>query len=64
MLCLKLLLGFTQWARANNPQVMPRIEAMIANGDASQGELLGACVEGLTTLWYHYPFFDSFDSRA
>lgn len=37
---------------------------MIANGDASQGELLGACVEGLTTLWYYYPFFDSFDPRA
>lgn len=34
------------------------------SGDASQGELLGACVEGLTTLWYYYPFFDSFDPRA
>lgn len=37
---------------------------MIANGDASQGELLGACVEGLTTLRYHYPFFDNFDPKA
>ena len=37
---------------------------MIANGDASQGELLGACVEGLTTLRYYYPFFDSFDPKA
>ena len=26
--------------------------------------MLGACVEGLTTLRYYYPFFDSFDPKA
>ena len=51
-------------ARANNGEAMTRIEALIKSNDPSKVKLLGSCAEGLVTLWYYHPSFNSFDAKA
>lgn len=53
-----------QLARANNPQAMGKIEAMIKANDPAKAKLLGGCAEGLVTQWYGSPSFDKFDAKA
>ena len=51
-------------ARANNALALDKIDAFIKANDPAKAKLLGKCAEGLTSLWYYAPFFNTFDARA